>query len=86
MTTVAELIEALRTQPQRLRVVTDGYEGGYCDIDLREMKEITIKVNVHHPIEKWWMGEHDDADSTERDLPIETALLLCCAALKGTGQ
>ncbi len=75
---MGQLIEALKATPQHSRVVTQGYEGGYCDIDLKKIAEIKIKLNVH-PNTEWWMGEHDDIDSTEENLPIEDALLLSCS-------
>jgi hypothetical protein len=51
---VKELIELLKTKDQELRVVTNGYEGGYCDLE--EVGEVNLKLNVNTA---WYYGPHD---------------------------
>ena len=52
--TVAELIQELSDLPSDMRVVTNGYEGGYHDCGT--LKTIEVLFNVHS---KWYYGEHD---------------------------
>lgn len=52
--TVAELIELLKKCDQSARVVTTGYEGGYCDIN--ELVPIRLKLNVN---DEWYLGPHE---------------------------
>lgn len=53
--TVFELIERLKQLPPNVRVVTRGYEGGYCDIT--EIQEKKLRLNVHR---EWFYGPHDE--------------------------
>ena len=56
--TVAELIRILQTHPKDMRVVVDGYEEGYDDLErhLISVKEIRLDVG-----NKWWEGCHRDS-------------------------
>lgn len=68
------MIRILQTYPQDLRVVVDGYEGGYDDLDegLIRVREIRLGVG-----ENWWDGRHDDADFTrDTDGSVTNALVL----------
>ena len=53
--TIEELIRILQTYPQNLRVVVDGYEEGYDDLEqhLIAVKEISLDAG-----EAWWEGRH----------------------------
>jgi hypothetical protein len=55
---VGQLIEQLKNYPQDLRVVVNGYEGGYNDVDIFE--NLKIVLNYH---EEWYYGKHEDAES-----------------------
>lgn len=55
--TVKELIEQLQQLDPDIHVFTNGYEGGYCDIEISALKEIAL--NIH---KEEWMGPHEDAD------------------------
>lgn len=53
---VRELIEKLQACPQDLRVITNGYEGGFVDIDtVGEPRTIALNVN-----KEWYYGPHED--------------------------
>ena len=53
--TIEELIRILQTYPQNLRVVVDGYEEGYDDLEqhLIAVKEIRLDAG-----EAGWEGRH----------------------------
>jgi hypothetical protein len=51
---VNELIELLKDYPSEMRLVVNGYEGGYNDIT--HVKQINIHLNVHP---EWFYGAHD---------------------------
>jgi hypothetical protein len=57
---VKELIEQLQQLDPELLVFVDGYEGGYDDVTISEVKEIAL--NVHND---WWYGVHDNFDETK---------------------
>ena len=52
---VGQLIEQLKNYPQDLRVVVNGYEGGYNDVDHFEKIKIVLDYN-----EVWYYGKHED--------------------------
>ena len=72
---VQQLIEELQKHPPEMRVIVNGYEGGYNDLDSPEQK--SIRLNVHLP-DKWYYGRHDDEDYPfgSEDGSKETALLV----------
>ena len=70
VTTVAQLVKLLQSQPQDMRVVVDGYEGGYSDV--KPLIQIPISLNVH-PDDQWYYGNHDDPRG---GMPVETVLLI----------
>jgi hypothetical protein len=75
---VRQLIEKLKEHPPEMRVIVDGYEGGYNDLE--SLKTTQIRLNVHDRY-KDLFGRHDDADyplklAADKDSAIETALLL----------
>jgi len=51
---VKELIEILIDFPPDMRVVVDGYEGGYNDVT--NIKQISIHLNIHP---EWFYGAHE---------------------------
>ena len=66
--TVKELIEELQRFPSDMRVIRNGYEGGYSDV--RSISELDIVLDVN--IGCRYLGNHDEADQ-EKD---ETAVLI----------
>lgn len=65
---VKELIEILKQQDQELRVVVDGYEGDFDEVD--HIEYVPIKFNKNH---KAWMGEFSEVHIDDSD---EYAVLL----------
>ena len=55
--TNAELIEFLQKFPPEMRVIVDGYEGGFTD--LTEEKIFFQDINVNAQLGESWVGEHD---------------------------
>jgi hypothetical protein len=55
--TVKELIEQLQQLDPELHVFVDGYEGGYEDVVISEIKDIALNVN-----NDWWYGVNDNYD------------------------
>jgi hypothetical protein len=72
---VQQLIEELQKHPPEMRVIVDGYEGGYSDCKPPESRQ--IRLNVHEE-DKWYYGRHDDASYPFGDEggAMETALRL----------
>lgn len=69
--TVEELIKHLSSQDPLLRVVVQGYEGGYDEVESTPL--VPIAKNKHKQ-DKWWDGEFlevvvDDADEIALLLP-----------------
>jgi hypothetical protein len=57
---VKELIEQLQQLDPELHVFVDGYEGGYDDVVISEVKDIALDVN-----NDWWYGVNDNYDETK---------------------
>jgi hypothetical protein len=57
---VKELIEQLQKLDPELHVFVDGYEGGYEDVVISEVKDIALNVN-----NDWWYGVNDNYDETK---------------------
>lgn len=69
--TVKKLIECLALEDPELRVVVQGYEGGYDEVDSTHLVPI---IKNKHKQDKWWDGEFlevvvDDADEVALLLP-----------------
>jgi len=64
--TIKELIEKLKEYPENMRVILDGYEGGYEDIKI--IRTLPIQFNVNSAD---WDGPHDSCKEDEKD---ETAI------------
>lgn len=72
--TVAELIRILRNYPDDMRVVVNGYEEGFDDLeaDLIYVRELRINAG-----EKWWEGRHRTlGDNRSEGNAIGEALVL----------
>ena len=57
--TVAELISVLEEHDPSLRVVVDGYEGGYDDLSAEQVERIPLCLDVGRSA---WEGRHDRPD------------------------
>ena len=69
--TVKKLIDLLHKEDPDMRVVVQGYEGGYDEVD--SLHKVPIVKNKHKQ-DKWWDGEFlevilDDADEVALLLP-----------------
>lgn len=71
---VSELIKALRQQPQDLRVVVDGYEGGYGDISSNSISVVPLALNQHP---QHYYGEHEVCDPYNKLKEDCKAVLIC---------
>ena len=67
---VKELIQRLANQDPEMRVVVQGYEGGFDELDSIHL--VSIAKN-HHKQDKWWDGEFIE---TQVDDGEEVALML----------
>jgi hypothetical protein len=67
---VKELIERLTLEDPQKRVVVQGYEGGYDEVDSIHLVPI---VKNKHKQDKWWDGEFLEVVADDSD---EIALLL----------
>ena len=72
--TVSELTQLLAAYPPDMRVVVNGYEEGYDDLEahLVSVREIRLDAGT-----KWWEGRHREAEDTRTEGgAIVTALVL----------
>ena len=67
---VKELIQKLSEQDPEMRVIVQGYEGGYDEVDSLHLVPM---IKNKHKQEKWWDGEFLEAVVDDAD---EIALLL----------
>lgn len=67
---VKELIDRLTLEDPQKRVVVQGYEGGYDEVDSVHLVPI---VKNKHKQDKWWDGEFLEVVADDSD---EIALLL----------
>ena len=73
--TVQELIELLAVYPPGMRVVLDGYEDGYDDL---EEPLIAVHEKRLDAGQVWWEGQHRDAEETRNEgSTVVKALALC---------
>lgn len=66
---INELIEQLKNYPPDMRVILNGYEGGYADVISLHKKEIYLNVNS-----EWYYGSHEGASDNKNG--DETALVV----------
>ena len=52
--TAGELIDALKILPSETRILTSGYEGGFCDADFGGIQLFAENVNT-----LWYYGPHE---------------------------
>lgn len=63
--TIKELKEKLNSYPDNLRVLVDGYEGGFSEIS--EVKKTKVRLNVHT---ESYYGPHDDTENADTEVLI----------------
>lgn len=69
-TTVRELIEKLKEFDGDERLVLRGYEGGFSDLNLSEIKSIKIALNKNS---SWYYGKHDEPE--ENDISVDAIII-----------
>ena len=67
--TVGQLVRVLESYPQDMRVVVDGYEGGYDDLSLGQVSLVRIALNTG---KHEWEGKHGDPDGPTGRAPDNT--------------
>ena len=63
--TIKELKEKINSYPDDLRVLVDGYEGGFSEIS--EVKKTKVKLNVHT---ESYYGPHEDTEDADTEVII----------------
>jgi hypothetical protein len=74
--TVAELIETLKNYDPNMRIVVNGYEGGY---DEPQIKESTARLDTNFKNgekETWYNGQHDWGGMDHENLHLDTPVLV----------
>ena len=72
--TVRELIELLAAYPPELRVVVNGYEGGFDDVARERISVNRIELDRG---EHWWEGRHAaPRNEAGTGAPVVDALVL----------
>lgn len=61
--TIDELIEKLKSYPGDLRVLVDGYEGGFSEISV--VNKIKVKLNAN---KESYNGPHEDTKDADTDV------------------
>lgn len=72
--TVAQLIEELQKIPGDTAVMTAGYEGGFCDLEVVSVHDVILDVH-----DKWNYGPHEvvsDRSARGRPDKVIKAVLL----------
>ena len=70
--TVQELIAILQTHPGDMRVIVDGYEGGFSDPTKPHIINISLDVEEHKDC--WFYGPHNRAKADD-PAPIKALLI-----------
>lgn len=65
--TVSNLIEALKSMPQDLPILVNGYEGGYENF--HQPSVMTLK---HQPDNPWYDGEFQNVYEEDKDNNVQT--------------
>jgi hypothetical protein len=71
---VKDLLELLKTQNPEMKIVVDGYEGGFDELD--SIKHVCITENPDKkkdPKNLWWLGDYEECIFSGTE---ETAILL----------
>lgn len=63
--TIKELKEKINSYPDDLRVLVDGYEGGFSEIS--EVKKTKVKLNIHT---ESYYGPHEDTEDADTEVII----------------
>ena len=69
--TVSELIEMLKNYPGDMRVIVNGYEGGYNDPSVKT-EPVVFDYN---DADKWYYGSHESARFVEGNDGVECVVL-----------
>ena len=71
---VKKLIEILEKYPNDMRVIVDGYEGGYDDITDSQILEIDVKINCQRSSVVF--GKHSESRLSDNQSELERCLLI----------
>lgn len=76
--TVSQLIKVLQNQPGDVRVVVNGYEGGFDDLSPDQISLVRIALNTGVDD---WLGQHGEVDhvpacSEASEITVVDALVL----------
>ena len=82
--TVGQLIRLLQSYPQDMRVVVNGYEDGYDDLESQLVSVREVRLDAG---EAWWEGQHRESeDNRTEGSAIVSALVLRCPTKTGCWQ
>ena len=62
--TVGQLVQLLQNYPQDIRVMVDGYEEGWDDLEEHLISARQVRLDAG---EEWWEGMHRDAEDTRTE-------------------
>ena len=65
MMTIKELKEVLKSFPDDLRVLVDGYEGGFSEISTVAI--VKVELDIHS---ESFYGPHDDTEKANTDVVV----------------
>lgn len=65
--TVEKLIQELQKHPLTTKVVVNGYEGGFDEVD---SLYTTFVAKANKNSDKWWLGELEEALSKNSEMVI----------------
>ncbi len=60
----AQLAQILQDYPQDIRVMVDGYEEGYDDLERRLILVQQVRLDAG---KAWWEGRHRDSEDTRTE-------------------
>lgn len=77
--TVKDLIQVLRTYPADMRVVVNGYEGGFDDVSPEGIAVVKVQLNRGT---KDWQGRHLEAETQTGERPADDDIVDALAFLR----
>lgn len=70
---IKKLIEILQKYPPQTKVMVDGYEGGYDEIEEKNIKKVTVQKLDNYAN---YQGEFEDLEIAKNQNPAFEALIL----------
>jgi len=62
---IKELIEKLKSYPNDLKVLVDGYEGGFSEISVVTKTKVKLNTNTES-----YNGPHDEVEGADTDVIV----------------